>query len=174
MLDKENFRLLGQAAEELPFCKDAGEVWKKAVELAGAHMKCEAGSYFSVDEKEKLLTLEQAYGDFASDISHLSFSFQGIVGLCAERKEPVMVNDVQADPHFCVKVDKATGFVTKTVLAVPVIEGSSVIGVLELINRNFYSGGVFSEEDRDTLEMLAFMALKMSRSLSRAALPPPP
>ncbi|HOX22763.1 MAG TPA: GAF domain-containing protein, partial [Elusimicrobiales bacterium] len=150
------------------------EVWKKLVEFAGSNMKCEAGSYFSVDEKEKMLTLEHAFGDFAGDISNLSFSFQGIVGWCAEHKAPIIVNDVQTNPKFCVKVDKATGFTTKTVLAVPVLDGQAVVGVLELMNRSFYHSGVFSEEDRDTLEMLVFMGLKMSKSIAKAALPPPP
>ena len=174
MLGKEDFRLVGQAASELPFCKDEKEVWKKIVELCGTHMKCEAGSYFAVDEAEKLLTLEHAFGDFAGDISNLSFSFQGIVGWCAQHKAPIIVNDVQSNPLFCVKVDKATGFVTKTALAVPVMDGSSVKGVVELINRSFYSGGSFSEEDGAVLEILAFMGLKMSKSISKAGLPPPP
>lgn len=163
MGDMEIFKLAGAAAQALAKCRSYKEAWKTVVDFAGEHMKCEAGSYFSVDASGKLLTLEHAFGDFAGDISRLSFSMQGIVGRAAQHKASVIVNDAQTNQHFCAKVDSATGFSTKTVLAVPAVENGAVCGVVELMNRSFYNNGSFSEDDKDLLEILVVLGLKAAK-----------
>ncbi|NLO91049.1 MAG: GAF domain-containing protein [Elusimicrobia bacterium] len=173
MGDMEILKLAAAAAQKIAACRTSAEAWKTAVEFAGEHMKCEAGSYFSVDASGKLLTLEYAFGDFASDLSRLSFSLQGIVGHAVQHKTAVTVNDAQSNHHFCAKVDSATGFTTKTVLAVPAVENGAVCGVVEMMNRSFYNNGSFSEDDRDLLEMLVMFALKAAKRLPKE-IPPQP
>ncbi|MBF0558155.1 MAG: SpoIIE family protein phosphatase [Nitrospirae bacterium] len=59
---------------------------------------------------------------------------QGIAGWVAEKLEPLIINDVQADKRFCGDVDKQTGFITKSIVAVPLIGRGGLIGVAELLN----------------------------------------
>ncbi|MBI5695024.1 MAG: GAF domain-containing protein [Nitrospirae bacterium] len=59
----------------------------------------------------------------------------GITGWVAQEGKPVVVNDVASDPRFASMYDKDSGFVTRSMLCVPlVIEGVN-IGILEVINK---------------------------------------
>lgn len=60
----------------------------------------------------------------------------GLVGACAASNEAVVVNDVSADKRFFQHVDTSSGYVTRSVLALP-LRGASgkVIGVLQVLNK---------------------------------------
>ncbi len=77
---------------------------------------------------------------------------QGIVGAVFESGESVIVNNVQEDPRFFGGVDKKTGFVTKSLVCVPMSVGTKRIGVVEVLNR---FDGEYTEEDVHTLESIA-------------------
>ncbi|MFQ3574619.1 MAG: SpoIIE family protein phosphatase [Thermodesulfovibrionales bacterium] len=59
---------------------------------------------------------------------------QGIAGWVALKKEPLYIEDVSKDERFYSGVDKTTGFVTKSIIAVPLIGRRGLIGVAEIIN----------------------------------------
>jgi len=59
---------------------------------------------------------------------------KGIAGWVAEHCEPVIVEDVSVDSRFNPEVDEYTQFTTKSIIAVPLISGNKVFGVIELIN----------------------------------------
>jgi GAF domain-containing protein len=46
---------------------------------------------------------------------------QGIGGWVAQERKPEVVNDCSKDPRFAGKFDKASGFVTRSLLCVPMI-----------------------------------------------------
>ena len=77
---------------------------------------------------------------------------QGIVGAVFESGESVIVNNVQEDPRFFGGVDKKTGFVTRSLVCVPMSVGTKRIGVVEVLNR---FEGEYTEEDVHTLESIA-------------------
>ena len=58
----------------------------------------------------------------------------GIAGWVAKEKQPLIVNDVMKDGRFFDAVDKSTGFVTRSILAVPVLYGDELLGVIEVLN----------------------------------------
>jgi sigma-B regulation protein RsbU (phosphoserine phosphatase) len=76
----------------------------------------------------------------------------GLVGACIAANKPLVVNDVHADPRFFQKVDTTSGYVTRSVLALP-LHGSSgrVIGVLQVLNKP----GGFLQSDVDMLGLAA-------------------
>lgn len=78
---------------------------------------------------------------------------QSIAGWVATTGQSEIVNDVASDPRFCAAIDIATGFTTRSLLAVPLARGDRVIGVIEVANR--YGGSEFCEEDRVALETVA-------------------
>ncbi len=59
---------------------------------------------------------------------------QGIAGWVAEKQEVLFIKDVKADRRFYQDADKQTGFVTKSLIAVPLIGRRGLIGVAEIIN----------------------------------------
>jgi phosphoserine phosphatase RsbU/P len=73
---------------------------------------------------------------------------QGLVGACVARNEAVLVNDTSQDQRFLRSVDDESGYVTKSVLALPLhgMDGKPM-GALQVLNKP----GGFSPEDVDLL-----------------------
>lgn len=59
---------------------------------------------------------------------------QGIAGWVAENREPIIVEDAVRDSRFYLEADRLTGFVTKSMIAAPLIGRSGLIGVAEIMN----------------------------------------
>jgi signal transduction protein with GAF and PtsI domain len=60
---------------------------------------------------------------------------EGIAGYVFSTGQPIAVGDVEADPRFERTTAERTGYVPRTVLAVPLVDGIETIGVLELLDR---------------------------------------
>ncbi len=59
---------------------------------------------------------------------------EGIAGTVALTGEPILVPDVAADARFSQRVDELTGFVTHSIICLPLKIQDSVIGVVEIVN----------------------------------------
>ncbi|MHA1868423.1 MAG: ATP-binding protein [Candidatus Heimdallarchaeaceae archaeon] len=81
---------------------------------------------------------------------------EGIIGWVAVNKQLLNVTDVYNDPRFYKEADKETGFVTRSILAVPMIHAGKLIGVIEAINKIEQEG--FSENDKRVFTVLAAQA----------------
>ncbi len=80
-------------------------------------------------------------------------SGEGIAGWSAKEGKPVIKNDVNKDPRFSKRFDDESGFITKSIICVPLIFGGRCMGVIEAINKR--KGAGFSEEDLNSLGSLA-------------------
>jgi signal transduction histidine kinase len=81
-----------------------------------------------------------------------------VAGWVVQTGQPLVVADAQNDPRFSFssKADEQSDFVTRSILAVPMISRENVIGVLEAINKE---GGVaFTEEEVELLAVLGAQA----------------
>ena len=88
---------------------------------------------------------------------------EGIAGTVVKTKESIFVPDVARDARFTDKIDKITGFETRSIIAVPLIFRGEVYGVIELINRS--EGGSFTEEEHFSLSTIAdFAAIALANS----------
>ena len=73
----------------------------------------------------------------------------GVVGWVYQHRTPVTVNDAYADPRFYSDVDKKSGFKTRNILCIPLINWSgNCIGALQSLNK---ASGKFTDDDRDLL-----------------------
>jgi sigma-B regulation protein RsbU (phosphoserine phosphatase) len=75
---------------------------------------------------------------------------QGIAGWVAQNHKTLLIEDVSKDSRFSNVVDAQTGFVTKSIIAVPLIGREGLIGVAEIINPNNKS--LFSIYDSELFE----------------------
>ncbi len=70
---------------------------------------------------------------------------KGVAGRAAYTKEVQNVIDAYNDFRFYPKIDKLTGYLTKTILAVPLVDHrENIIGVFQALNKK---DGFFDEED---------------------------
>ncbi|MGB1110648.1 MAG: PP2C family protein-serine/threonine phosphatase, partial [Gammaproteobacteria bacterium] len=92
---------------------------------------------------------------------------QGIVGEAAEADQPLMVRDVYDDARFSPVVDEMTGFVSRSIMAAPLVVDTLRLGAIEVVNPSG-GDGLFQESDRATLSLLA-TAVALSINNARLA-----
>jgi diguanylate cyclase (GGDEF)-like protein len=78
---------------------------------------------------------------------------EGIAGWVAQHNQPLLVNDVHADPRFASRFDQASRFHTQSILCVPLAFKDRTLGVIELVNGQ--GDGGFSDEDLKILGTVA-------------------
>ncbi|MBL0289500.1 MAG: SpoIIE family protein phosphatase [Betaproteobacteria bacterium] len=77
----------------------------------------------------------------------------GLVGACARDRRLINVQDCYADPRFDPAVDKASGYRTRCMLTLPLIDHKDVlVGVMQILNK---TGGVFDADDERVATALA-------------------
>ncbi|MEF3279397.1 MAG: GAF domain-containing protein [Elusimicrobiota bacterium] len=117
-------------------------------------LQCESGSFFAVNENKKTLTFDIVRGASSEELSGISFKYTGIVGWCAQTKKDILVKDVNNNPVFTKKIDYATQYKTKSVIAITIGYGRDLFGIVEFINpknKNF-----FDETDFDLIKLISY------------------
>lgn len=113
------------------------------MESAKSVFRTEASSLLLLDEKKEFLVFHTVTGEKKEEVAKIKVPVgQGIAGTVAVTKQPMIINDAQNDERVFRDVDKASNFVTRNILASPLIVGNEVIGVIEAINtidRNNFS-----------------------------------
>jgi len=73
----------------------------------------------------------------------------GVAGWVFQHRSPVVVNDAYSDPRFYPEVDKKSGFKTRNILCIPLINWKgSCIGALQSLNK---ISGDFTLDDKELL-----------------------
>ena len=95
------------------------------------------------------------------DIQHRLLDYrirgdEGIAGWVASHGEPLIVNDPRRDKRFLLEIDDEFGFITQSIMCVPMMTQGRLIGVIELLNKQDRSG--FSETDTALLLILGQVA----------------
>jgi signal transduction histidine kinase len=136
---------------------DLDEVLKLIMEKAVEITQAEAGSLLLVDESTGELVFQVNLGPGKSELEGVRLPpGTGIVGQVAEEATPLIIDDVEEDERWFSGVDEQIGFVTRSILCVPLVARGRVIGVIELINRS--DGRKFSLEDQNVLSAFAVNA----------------
>ena len=88
----------------------------------------------------------------------------GIAGWVFQNRVPAVVNDTSGDPRFNADVDRKTGFQTRNIACVPLINRKrECVGTLQVLNKN---RGNFTDDDVEVLTSLsdyATIALENSK-----------
>jgi sigma-B regulation protein RsbU (phosphoserine phosphatase) len=116
-------------------------------------MNSEASNVMLYNEEKGLLECKVALGQVAEKLENF-FTLplgQGVAGWVAQNLKSVLVPDVSKDSRFYSGVDERTGFVTKSIIAAPLIIQDKLLGVAEVINP--LHGRSFTEEDLQLFEV---------------------
>lgn len=81
----------------------------------------------------------------------------GVAGYVASSGQPAVVNNARGDGRFYSTPDGNTGFLTRSLMAVPLRGIDGIKGVIEILNRR--DDAPFTEEDRALLEVIADHAM---------------
>jgi phosphoserine phosphatase RsbU/P len=137
----------------------------EVVAAAKQVLRAERGSVWLYDEAKGELVLEVATG-----IKPVRVPWQsGLVGACARSRRIINVPDCYADPRFDPHVDKASGYRTRCMLTLPLVDHKDVlVGVMQVLNK---VDGVFDADDEALAGALAAQcAVALQRVRMTAAL----
>ena len=106
------------------------------VEVARAIFRAKASSIFLLDAQADELVFEAVAGEGADTLVGKRFpSSTGIAGWVLVTGQPLVIEDVAADPRFGRDAAESTGFVPKGLMAVPLLHEERSLGVLEVLDR---------------------------------------
>ena len=130
-------------------------------------IQAEAGSIFLVDELSNTLVCRICQGPKDITGAHVPFG-KGIVGHVAKTRMVDVTTDVKHDSRHYPDIDEQSGFVTRSMVSVPLISKDDLLGVIQVINKK--GGKTFLQEDVNLLQSLssgAAMALQNARFSQR-------
>jgi HD-GYP domain-containing protein (c-di-GMP phosphodiesterase class II) len=144
---------LASASTVINSTLDLKELLKVIMELAARSLRAEAGSILLKDKASGDLLFDVATGASAEAVKTIRIPRgQGIAGHVAETAESLLVPDCSRDPRFFKGADEKSRFVTRSIVAVPLIARGETIGVVEVLNRQ--GDGVFNDGDLMLLQAL--------------------
>uniref|UniRef100_A0A9J2P4E4 Phosphodiesterase n=1 Tax=Ascaris lumbricoides TaxID=6252 RepID=A0A9J2P4E4_ASCLU len=77
---------------------------------------------------------------------------KGIGGYVASTGQGLNIEDAYEDPRFNKEIDQKTGYKTRNILCMPIFIRGSVIGVVQMVNKN---DGSFTKQDESSFETFA-------------------
>lgn len=135
----------------------------RLLELARDVTDAEASSFLIYDSEKDVLRFasvkDEVVGEKAEEILIDTIELkmgEGIAGWVAKERKPIIIEDAQNDERFFNKADKSTGFITRTLLAVPVVHRDELLGVIEVLNTK--DKPAFDTTDQELLVSFANLA----------------
>lgn len=150
------------AAAVLPSEEAFGELLHAIVVVARAIFGAKGSSIFLFDEETDELVFAAVAGADEQDlVGRRMPSAQGIAGWVLSSRTPLVLDDVRGDPRFAREIAEGTGYVPKGLMAVPLLHGDDVLGVLQVLDRPEASTFSLAE-----MELLGLFATQAAAALS--------
>ena len=139
----------------LPSSND--ELLETIVEAAARLFGAAAASIALVDDKAQRIVFRVAYGAGRDQVIGLSIPVdEGIAGYVVTTGQPMAISNVQQDPRFARDAAEKTGYVPRSILAMPLFRHDRVIGVMEVLDK--INAPAFGMEDMELLALFARQA----------------
>jgi len=149
--------ILNEITRQLTSTLEQEPLLQNILENAVNILNCEAGTLFLMDEQTGDLVFRVTVGPVATNLLGQRLSAgTGIVGRAVQSRAPVIENDAQRSSAHAAAPDKQTGFISRSLLAVPMQIKDRVLGVIEVINRR--DGLPFVQDDQNLLTAFAGQA----------------
>jgi GAF domain-containing protein len=112
------------------------ELLQSIVDVARSIFAAEAASIFLFDDEADELVFEAVSGRGEGTLVGARFpSSTGIAGFALVTRQPLVVDDLGADPRFSQDRAEATGYVPTSIVATPLLHDERALGVLSVLDR---------------------------------------
>lgn len=138
------------------YYQDVNTLMVFILESAMRLVECESSSLLLVNNDEDSLHFAVALGPKGAEAKNILVDKKSIAGWVAENNQPVLINNVADDSRFFTDVQIKTGYVSHTMIALPMSVESKVIGVIELLNKTNHRK--FDTSDLEILKVLSSLA----------------
>jgi GAF domain-containing protein len=133
------------------------ELLQTIVEAAARLFGAAASSIALVNEKQQMLEFRVASGIGREEVVGMRIPLdQGIAGYVAMTSQPMAISNVQQDPRFAQETAEKTGYVPRSILAMPLLSNDRVIGVIEVLDK--INAPSFGMQDMELLGIFARQA----------------
>ncbi len=150
-----DLRTILEASRDLVESDDLDTVLHRLLHHAMSLTATEAASILLQDRRTGKLVFKAATGPHQERLQEITVPLNSIAGRALREQRPVVIKDVSKSPEHFRSVDQATGFHTKSLIAIPIRWRERSIGVLEVLNKR---RGMFDDHDLEMLEALASQA----------------
>ena len=142
------------------------QVLDNAMKWAEEFMGAEASTVYELEDRSNQLVVRLARGEKKKPVERITLKVgEGIAGTVVKTGKPMVVQDVRQEKKFTDRIDRLTGFRTKSTICVPLLLRNRPIGALQVINKK--SGDPFNRSD---LEILFAIAQHVSIAMENAGL----
>ncbi len=120
-------------------------------------LEADRATVFTLDKAKAELVIHVAHGVSGTLAREIRIpATQGIAGACATSQQIVNIEDAYQDARFNPEIDRQTGYRTRSVLAIPLLDHEGeLVGVAQVLNRR---GGRFTTDDEVMAEGIAAQA----------------
>lgn len=133
------------------------ELLQTIVEAAARLFGAAASSIALVNDKQQMLEFRVASGAGREEVIGMRIPLdQGIAGYVAMTGQPMAISNVQQDPRFVQETAEKTGYVPRSILAMPLLSNERVIGVIEVLDK--INAPSFGMQDMELLGIFARQA----------------
>ena len=144
-----------QITQQLRENEELDNALSACLETIVATLDSEAGTIWLLDKGSNRLFPVINHGPV--DISGITIeNGQGIAGSVVQSGNSVIISSVENDGRFSRSVDEESGFVTKTLICVPLKNVHETIGCIQIINR--LNEGAYDQDDLFLCEQMASLA----------------
>lgn len=143
-----------EAAKELNSEIEIEEVLSNVLRQMVRFVKAEAGTLWILDDDREEIRAAAAEGPSAPVILNIRLKLgEGIVGKVIESGQAHLIEDATKDPSWAKRVDDASGFITRSMMTIPLVAKGKAIGAMQLLNKQ--GDKLFNQEDVDLALSLA-------------------
>ena len=133
------------------------DLLQSIVEAAARIFGAAAASIALVDEKSESLEFKVAYGIGSEQVVGMQIPLdQGIAGYVVMTGQPMATSNTQQDVRFARDTAERTGYVPRSILAMPLLSNDRVIGVIEVLDK--INAPSFGMQDMELLGIFARQA----------------
>ncbi len=132
---------------------------EQIVLTAASVMRASAAALFLLDDETDELVFEIVHGGGGGSLRGTRLpAGKGIAGYAAMTGQVIAVNEVEKDPRWARDVRSVVDYKPRCILCAPMIHDESVIGILEILDKN--DGKTFTAEDIDIATHFANLAAR--------------
>lgn len=148
----QGMALVEEIGQNLSSTLDLDEVLARLLRLANEALGVEDASIFLIEEPSGDLISQISLGAISGGRKFRVPKGRGIAGEVALTGKPIRVDNAQQDARHFKQIDRHTGFLTRSILCVPLKTRGRIIGVVEVFNK---TSGSFTKADERILSSMA-------------------
>lgn len=147
--ERERLLAIMSRANQAAAYPDSQQLVERMIDLLIEITQAECANFYLLDAQSDELVLQMVRGDEQSQyLLGLRFNRQhGLPGITIHGTQPVVIGDLDADPHWLRSLDPASAARKRNVINLPLLARGRTLGVVQIFN--------YQQADLDLLQMLS-------------------